>query len=762
MASFNLGHWLLIVSIPAVFGDGIGIIGFGTTMYQPFCAYACRSVIDSSPLLCTPEHENNSAGGHHAPAITPESCFASDPAFAQTLALCIDTYCPGSDAPRLGVIEEYWASHLATGMIGNFSWVPAMTYQEALQRARHDEHNSTLAGNTTTSTSGHAGHRKRVILARHGSHAEEEEIDTTPVNTTLPVLKPGAPLNVTSFVRPSDWLKNYNGHKSFELNEIGHSKYTIIITVVPFLLAILASLPRFVPGLPRATSWAWFNSMVIYPPLWGEKHRQSTAQAIGGGFMPTRGQSLYILVMVALNIIFLMVPYYTLQPQTTFVTVREQELSVIGCRAGAMAMGNVVVLTVFAGRNNPLLALTGWNYDTYLLLHRTFGYLAIFHTVVHSVLLLAYYVMFGDYQAELVRLYWIWGIVATMAVVLLWPASMLVVRRRFYEIFLSLHHILVALFLIGYFYHIFYRYSFKWGYEIWCYIAGAIWGTERLIRLVRMVFMGRRTADVFVVPGCEGEYLRIDIDGAHATGLVYLYFPTLSWRFWENHPFSVASSFSISDSSEDNTTDAESPNDGLAEEKKLPTNIETAPVSPPRRTIVTPVSGHRISILVRVQAGMTARLAARVAAEGSKIRLPVVVEGSYHAISASELSQCTSIVCIAGGVGVSAVLSILREKGCRRRLCWGVRDGSVVDECNKDILNLPAAVQVDISIGQRLDIRSILKEELLARTGDCGPVGIVVCGPPQMADDVRNEVSRLARSGSLARGVVLLDEAFTW
>ncbi|KAJ6787544.1 hypothetical protein PWT90_02799 [Aphanocladium album] len=754
-------YWLLFAAVPAVLGDGIGLIGFGKTMYQPPCAFACRSVIAKSRLLCTPRHEPAAEGGSHAPPTTPKSCFASDPAFMQTLALCIDTYCPGSDAPRPGIIEEYWGAHVATGSIGNFSWVPAMTYQQALQRARHDEHNSTLAKNKTASADGHAGHTQRAIFVRHGGHGDSDDHDTTPVNTTLPVVRSGAPLNVTSFIRMSDWQKNYNGLKSFELNEAGHAKYTIIITVVPFVMAIAASLLRFIPALTRATSWAWINSIVVYSPLWGSKHRQPTAKALGGGYMPTRGQFLYISVVLVLNAVFLIAPYYTMQPQSTFATVREQEISVIGCRAGVMAMGNVVVLTVFAGRNNPLLALTGWNYDTYLLFHRVFGYLAIFHTVLHSILLLVYYVLFGGYQEEVVKPYWIWGIVATLAAVLLWPASILSVRKRFYEVFLSVHHLLVALFLIGYFYHIFYRYTFNWGYEIWCYIAGGIWGTERFIRLGRIVLMGWRTADVAAVPGSDGEYLRIDIEDAHADGLVYLYFPTLSWRFWENHPFSVASSFSAGDPSSDSSTETDSAKDKVFEEIKPVADIETTPVPRPRKTVLIPVSNRRISILVRVQSGMTARLAAKVAAGGNRVRLPVLVEGPYHAVSATELSHCTSIVCIAGGVGVSAVLPILREHSCRRRLCWGVRNRSVVDEASKDILGLPAAVQVDTSIGSRLDVKSILKEELLSRSGERGATGIVVCGPPEMADDVRNEVSRLARSGSLARGVVFVDEAFT-
>ncbi|ATY66374.1 ferric-chelate reductase (Fre2) [Cordyceps militaris] len=750
MVAFHLRHCLLLaaVAVPAVLADGIGIIGFGKTMYQPPCAFACRSVLGRSVLLCTPPD---------APPTTPPACFARDPAFLQTLALCIDTYCPTSaEAPRVGVLEEYWAAHVAVGSPGTLAWVPALTYQEALRRSRIDE----------------AAHGKRRrgggIYARHGHHGDAEEQDTTPVNTTLPVVRPGAPLNETSFVRGSHWLNEYNGLKAFELNEAGHSRYTIVITVVPFLLAIGASLARFLPALTRAPSWAWLNSLLVYPPLWGSQHRQPTARALGGGFMPTRGQALYTGVVVVLNVVLLIVPYATLRPQATFATVREQELSTIGCRAGVMAMGNAVVLAVFAGRNNPLLALTGWNYDTYLLLHRVFGYLTMAHTVVHSALLLAYYVLFGGYAQEVTKPYWIWGVVATLAVVLLWPASVLAVRKRCYELFLSLHHVLVVLFLVGYFYHIFYRYAFKWGYEIWCYIFGGVWAAERLMRLGRIVFAGRRTAHVSVVPGSGGEYLRVDIAGAHAGGLVYLYFPTLGWRFWENHPFSVASSFSVADSHAGAAadTDTESAREKVSEEQDISPEMEekmtAAAAPPPRTTIFTPVSDPRMAILVRVQSGMTARLAARVAAGGGKTRLPVLVEGPYHAASASELSQCTSIVCIAGGVGVSAVLPILREHSCRRRLYWGVRNRSLVDECGRDILGLPAAVQVDTSIGERLDVPSILKEELLARSGERGPAGIVVCGPPELADSVRNEVTRLARSGSLARGVVLLDEAFTW
>ena len=528
-------------------------------------------------------------------------------------------------------------------------------------------------------------------------------------------------------------------------------------------LPIVVSLVRFIPSLTRSCTWAWANSILVYPPIWGDKHRQPAARALGGGFIPTRGQSWYILILVVLNVIFLVAPYQNLQPQSIFTTLRELALSTIGNRAGVMAMGNVVILTVFAGRNNPLLGLTGWNYDTYLLFHRVVGYLAIFHTVLHSVMLLAYYKVFGDYNTEASEKYWIWGIVATVAASALWPASVLAVRKRFYEVFLSVHHILVVLFLVGYFYHIFYRYGMKWGYEIWCYIAGGIWGAERVFRLGRMVLMGWRTAKVTEVAGSGGEYVRVDIDGVFAQGLVYLYFPTLSWRFWENHPFSVASSM-LHDKEE---KEAQSSGTDTPASNESTKEISRSRISAHDITSNTMREGRtstrqRVTIVMRRQSGMTARLGDRVAAAGGVVRLPVLVEGSYHATPSSQLSQCTTLLCIAGGVGVSAVLPLLHEHTSRGRLYWGMRTRSLLDEFEADIRSLPASVQVDTSIGTRLDTGAILREELACRTDDRGPVGVVVCGPPQMADAVRKEVTRLARSGALSRGIVLVDETFSW
>jgi hypothetical protein len=215
---------ILLAALPSALGDGVGMIGYGITMYQPPCAFACRSVVASCPLTCTPHLEENHDSGHSA-APTPPECYANDQSFLRTLALCINNYCHLKGNPHMGTIEEYWSTHVATGSIGTYDYKPALTYQEAVAAARQDEQAGSSNG---TVNSGHAGHRRMVLSARHGGHDMDTEPDNTVYNTTLPIIKSGMPLNVTSYIREKDWIKQYNGQVAFETNEAGHVTYTLV------------------------------------------------------------------------------------------------------------------------------------------------------------------------------------------------------------------------------------------------------------------------------------------------------------------------------------------------------------------------------------------------------------------------------------------------------------------------------------------------------------------------------------------------------
>ncbi|KAF3936312.1 hypothetical protein ABW19_dt0208634 [Dactylella cylindrospora] len=745
----------LSLYIAAANADGNGLIGWGKHMYDPTCAFACRGVIAKCTLLCTPTEGGENHGSHHNPVVTPPECFTSDNAFMRTMAICIDTYCPMNGAPALSKIEDYWYSHLGTGSVGNYKYIPTVSYIEALLAGREDESNIDTLNSTVNGTSdSHSNHK--LLRARHGGETAGSESEAV-VHSVLPIIKAKMPLNVTSFIDPDDWQLQFNGMRNFEINENGHSSYSITIMFTALFVPVVASLLRFIPGLTRSKLWTYLNSILNYPAVWGTSHRTPTMSFLGGGLIPTRGQALYIALLSFLNIIFLVAPYTRIHPQSFFGSVKEQDLSTIGNRAGNLALGNMVAMFVFSARNNVLIYITDWSHGTFLLLHRWLGYWTILHTILHSIMLLEYYKQLGMYADEMARLYWIWGIVGTVAASAILPSSLLIIRQKAYEMFLLTHILLVAFFLIGFYYHIWYCFEYKWGYEIWAFIAIGIWGTDRIWRLARMGFHGWRIARISPVQGSNGEYIRIDIDSVHLRGVAYLCFPTLTWRFWETHPFSVASSFASYQQEV-----AEAAISAVDSEK-----LAIEPVTKPSDSTSTSSAASanalpRAAFVVRTRSSITALLASRLSS-ANELYPPVLIDGPYHTNAPSQLSDCTDLFCIAGGVGITAVLPYLHAFGAPRkaRLFWGVRTSCLIDALSKEMADLPASVHIETAVGKRLDVKGILQDELASRIGG-GLLGIVVCGPPGLADDVRHQVTELTRRGVSRAAFVFVDEAFSW
>ncbi|XPT02417.1 hypothetical protein M3J09_011536 [Ascochyta lentis] len=741
----------LLLYTTGVTGDGNGLIGYGKTLYNPPCSFACRSVIRKQTLSCTPSVPTENHGTAHNVVSTPPKCFVQDVSYLKTMALCINIYCTLSDNPPSLLIEDYWASHLGTGTLGDYQYVPVMSYQDALSAARYDE-NEAIARNISTHSV---------------SASVPEGLVPYKVSSPLAITTGGSGvLNKTQLVSAVQWQLQYNYLSDFEANEKGHNTMTLVITIIAVFLPILLSLLRFVPSLKAGYGWSYVKSMLIYPALVGKHHRKPVADAV---VVPNRGQSLYILLISFLNIILLIAPYSITQPQASYTTRARQTVGSMGDRAGTMAMGNVVALILFSSRNSFLLYLTDWSYSTYLLLHRWLGYWAVIQTVIHSAMLWGHYVKAGSYAAEILRLYWIWGIVGTVAVCAIVPFSLLKVRQQFYEFFLISHIALSLLFLVGYYYHIWYVYQYNWGYEIWMFVPAAIWALERLIRIGRMIFQGSRTAIVTLIPHADDEYIRIDIDGKTLSeGVVYLCFPTLSWRFWETHPFSVSGSShdvqqnQLSPQSHSRSNSSAGP-DANNEKEPVKHTIADAAI---RET----ASGHPASIttfFARARGGVTKTLTARASASDDRqVRLRVFMDGPYNHSGRvhSQIAHCSSMLCIAGGVGITACLPLLRQSETKHtKLFWSSRKSGLVESLTASLNALSSNVKVETLVGQRFDLEPIIYKELVEHdTTSKGPLAILVSGPPGLADEVRIKVVQLVRDGARTRPYVLVDEAFGW
>jgi hypothetical protein len=519
---------------------------------------------------------------------------------------------------------------------------------------------------------------------------------------------------------------------------------------IPMLMSLSALLPY--RAISRIANF-------LHQPLLGRHHRMPFLHA---GTMPTRAQSLFFTYLLVVNIVLMCLPLRLLQPNARLPSTYQNMLQVIGDRAGVLAAANLVPLLLTSSRNNLLLWFTNWSHTTYLLVHRWLGYIVILQTVVHSVALLDYYLRYSDHAAESQLPYWYWGIISTLAICLILPFSVLPVRQQVYEIFLISHQILAALALVGYFLHIWYLFQYNWGYEIWVYIAGALWFLDRVLRIIRIARFGTCTAHITSI-GNDSELLKIDIEGVYAEGHAYLYFPTLTWRFWENHPFSVLSSFEASTRTGNAPTveaSSESENSSTKEHdhEKL-ANTNTHPLKSTEQSSEQHQSGPRTSFLLRPRAGLTLRLLKAARTNGSLSR-PVWIESSYHAEPTNQFAHCSTLICVAGGVGITAVLPVLKAfTGPEARLYWGVKHRDIMNALGDELEQLnKRGVGAEVKIGERWNVSRIVKEEVLNGAG--GNVGVMVCGPSGMADEVRRAVGEV--SGKAKRGVVFVDEAFSW
>ncbi|KAF2422406.1 hypothetical protein EJ08DRAFT_701698 [Tothia fuscella] len=712
-AIFLLTIFTSTTYLPYVSADGTGLLGAGTWLYRPTCAHSCRRQIIYSPLVCEGDSSGSHASGSHSHSTSPSTqCFLKNMPFLQTMALCLDEHC-GVDHASLADLQRYWEEgHLAKGTLSDSSLPqPVVNYVQALEGAQREA-----------------------------------------ANRTIVALKKGAELNKTMRISQKDFQAMYNYQLSFEWGEIDHGKNSIAITVTTVALPILFSLSALLPYrlIHRVTA-------IVDQPLYGHKHR---VPLFGAGTMPTRGQSLFFAYIVIINLVLMCLPLRTLQPNARIPGEARQALQIIGDRAGVLAAANLVPLLLTSARNNVLLWLTNWSHSTYLLLHRWLGYIVIIQTVVHSVGLLHYFLKYSNHAAESILPYWYWGIISTLAICLIWPLSILPIRQKLYDFFLVTHMVLSILALVGYFLHIWYLYKYNWGYEIWVYIAGAIWFVDRLLRVFRIARNGVRTASVTLL-GMESDLLKVEIEGIVAEGHVYLYFPTLTWRFYENHPFSVLASFGSPHQAAASLNEELSQ---LATVEKSPAMVNTDTSSSPESSIransLQSRTAPKVTLLMRPENGQTRTLLEKTRSAGMHLKLPVLVESSYHSQKFGALQHCSTLLAIAGGVGITAILPLAQSfPGPVARLYWGVKHDDIVKGLAPELQQLRRTVSVEVKVGGRFDVQAIVQEEVLAREMG-GDIGIVVCGPAEMADEVRMAVGRLA--GSSKWGIVFIDEAFSW
>lgn len=497
---------------------------------------------------------------------------------------------------------------------------------------------------------------------------------------------------------------------------------------------------------------------MIYTTAFGSKSRQPYFSIIA---VPKRGEALFIAFLVVMNVVLSAVGYHCKQPNSWYSTQSLEIRTYVANRFGVLSFANIAISILFAGRNNLLVWITDWSHATFLLYHRWTAFISVLQACLHSAIYLQIYTndLGYDYYSESKIPYWYWGILATLAMSLLLPMSVLQFRRKLYEIFLSWHIVLSLIALIACYLHIYLRFDHQWGYEVWVYIAFAFWAFDRLIRLLKMAKNGVRTGQVTII---DDDYIKLEIPGVVAAGQAYLYFPSLTWRIWENHPFSVAASLLLPH------TDLHGQLDRVEEQ---PTSQDTTdPEKGPAQYSQPTKSDLPLSARQRRELGLTFFIRSRAGQTGllrNRSTLSVLVESSYgggvfHKRGHRCLASYPNLVCITGGVGITAVIPLLAEHAGHRKLYWGVRSHGLVDAlwrvCGDEVL---AKIENEIVVGKRLDLQGILRREVHLESCASRGTAIVVSGPPSMADEAREIVSKLARRETTAV-IGYFEEIYGW
>lgn len=126
----------------------------------------------------------------------------------------------------------------------------------------------------------------------------------------------------------------------------------------------------------------WFGNMrrhLLDAPLFRARHHREfkLSSAINMGTLPSRLQTLGLVAYIVVSVIITCWAISWNKPKAKILSQLTQ-------RTGYLAIVNMLPLFILAGRNNPLIKLTGITFDTYNLIHRWLGRIVITEAVIHG------------------------------------------------------------------------------------------------------------------------------------------------------------------------------------------------------------------------------------------------------------------------------------------------------------------------------------------------------------------------------------------
>lgn len=427
--------------------------------------------------------------------------------------------------------------------------------------------------------------------------------------------------------------------------------YWVFVMLVAAIVNLIHTYkPDFFDRIFGTSVTLWWRKTFSLPPVIGSKHHEPyKALRYVRIYAPTRGQAFVLLVLLIINILALVLHIDTSKDgPMIYPNGEDKMLAWMSHRTGVLAFVYIPILTLFACRNNPLIELTGFSYETFQVYHRWNARLMVFHAVVHGVLLtwfsLREHVLFFKWRHVH---NWRAGNLAAYFSIIMLVFALRIVRRRLYEWFYFSHQILFLGFMVGVILH-----CDDYGWLGWIWAAIVIYGVEYLMRFLKLLYSGgiQKAAFRLVTPNT----FRVKVDGcrrwAYRPG-VYVYLRIFKRdMFWQSHPFSVYQSINSN-------------------------------------------RDYNLELVIQAKKGATRNMAKYLAKQpGHRAVLNVTVDGPYgHTHS---ILNYDSVLLLAGGSGFTAMYSFVSaivprlKSGQSVSLIWVVKSKEVISAFAEEVTEL--------------------------------------------------------------------------
>lgn len=439
--------------------------------------------------------------------------------------------------------------------------------------------------------------------------------------------------------------------------------------------------------------------------------------------LPSNATSLSTLLFMGLNIFYLFYRVPLTVP-TTFV---------FADRTSLLFVANLPLLYLFAAKNQPIVFLTGYSYESLNIIHRRLGELMCLLALIHSAgMVVVWYTLLYPrvdvWHFLAIKTIWL-GLLAFISYEALYLTALGSFRQRFYELFLGIHIVLQAAALILLWFH-------HNGSRPYVGIALGIFLIDRLI--FRLGLKTRSVkADLTILEDGETVLLssnwQIDAQpqwrkalalhiksGWKPTEHVFLSVAALAKKHYiQAHPFTIASA---------------------------------APASP---------SEHAwLNFVIRAHDGFSRDLLHYAQSHRSAT---VRVDGPYGSPHALDMLHASEIsIVVAGGSGIAVAFPLLwsllfdADTSRRRQVCliWVVHDAMHLEWIGQERLDelrergLKIVIPPPTLKAGRPDVGQLVEDTIVECRGfERHSVGVVVSGPDGMNRDCRNACAKLAGQG---------------